>query len=266
MKTRENRTKNQRGKPPNCKWMPILTSKAFSSYLIKVEKILFFLKVIKSNSVNQVKLELNCKWIYPRCVCVVCVCVSHASSLSLWVQLKHTPNHIPCSSLHSLRVGKARSGVYVCIDFSLLLGCLVLNIKSRDAGVVVVGVVHSQEFSSEKYSKTILFTVCAHRILALALPLCFVCKFYFNIFFLRLMLTFSNYLPIFHFIYFISFKCVSTLCARVSLCVSVCRTVCGFTFVAILYKPNWNWFTDKDLFVNMKGSGVDVCMACVQQL
>lgn len=205
MKTRENRTKNQRGKPPNCKWMPILTSKAFSSYLIKVEKILFFLKVIKSNSVNQVKLELNCKWIYPRCVCVVCVCVSHASSLSLWVQLKHTPNHIPCSSLHSLRVGKARSGVYVCIDFSLLLGCLVLNIKSRDAGVVVVGVVHSQEFSSEKYSKTILFTVCAHRILALALPLCFVCKFYFNIFFSsidvgvsKLFANFSFYL--FHFI------------------------------------------------------------------
>lgn len=82
----------------------------------------------------------------------------------------------------------------------------------------------------------------------------FVYKILFQYFFLlllsRLMLAFSNYLPIFHFIYFISFKCVSTLCVCVCLsCLS--QNVCAI-YLLRMYYPNWNWFTDKDLFLYIK--------------
>lgn len=97
-----------------------------------------------------------------KCVCVrcLCLCLCQPCKLSLWVKLKHTPNHIPCFPLRNLHVGKVRSGVYECLHRLFgTSGDLVLNIISRDVGVAAEAVVHSQEFSSEKYSKTILFTV-----------------------------------------------------------------------------------------------------------
>lgn len=175
--------------------MPILTSKAFSSYLIKVErKFSSSSKVIKWISANQAKLELNCKWIYlPLYVCCLSLC--QPSKLSLWVKLKHTPNHIPCSSSHSLRTDKVRSGVCVCLQTYWQSGTQ-YKIKRCWRGCCCCSL--SRIFERKVFKNHFIYGVGTQESLSL------VCKFYFHIIFsidvgvFKLFANFSFYL--FHFI------------------------------------------------------------------